>query len=161
MCTFTHAHTCRMCNTYGFSTATIISWTHLKVTLYTHCLLFKDRFKQFCQLLCYIVLLIHAWMSMEYSRNDTERAEPEYLKKYLSQCHSVHHKWQTDWSGTEPEPILWEAGDQPPEPLHDHYTSYHGFSGLWHHATWQVATYIPEVMWCLHLPDRTGNHNSL
>jgi hypothetical protein len=37
----THAHACTqgpICNTYCFSTATIISWTRLNVTLCVHCL---------------------------------------------------------------------------------------------------------------------------
>jgi hypothetical protein len=25
-------------------------------------------------------------------------------------CHFLHHKFHMDWSGTEPEPVRWEAG---------------------------------------------------
>ena len=31
-------HKLRMFNTYVFSTATVVTWTHLSVTLYAHCL---------------------------------------------------------------------------------------------------------------------------
>ena len=36
MCTHAHAH--KMCNTYCFATATVVSRTRLSVTLYVHCL---------------------------------------------------------------------------------------------------------------------------
>jgi hypothetical protein len=36
-CTHKHAHT-PICNTYCFSTATMVSWKRLDVTLYVHCL---------------------------------------------------------------------------------------------------------------------------
>jgi hypothetical protein len=37
--THTHTHTrIEMCNTYCFSTATVVSWTRFSVTLYVHCL---------------------------------------------------------------------------------------------------------------------------
>ena len=39
--TFTHAHACThrpICNTYCFSTTTMVPWTRLKVMLYVHCL---------------------------------------------------------------------------------------------------------------------------
>jgi hypothetical protein len=32
-------------------------------------------------------------------------------RKYLSQCHFVHHKSNMDWCGIEPGPPWWEAGD--------------------------------------------------
>jgi hypothetical protein len=35
--THTHTHT-EICNTYRFSTATVVSWTHLSVTVRVHCL---------------------------------------------------------------------------------------------------------------------------
>ena len=34
----THTHTLRICNTYCFSTTTIVARTHLRVTLHIHCL---------------------------------------------------------------------------------------------------------------------------
>ena len=34
----THTHTLRICNTYFFSTAKVVTHTHLIVTLYVHCL---------------------------------------------------------------------------------------------------------------------------
>jgi len=36
--THTHTHTQRLCNAYCFSTATIVAWRSLDVTLYVHCL---------------------------------------------------------------------------------------------------------------------------
>jgi hypothetical protein len=37
--THTHTHTHRICNTYCFSTTTIVTRTRLNVTLYVHCIL--------------------------------------------------------------------------------------------------------------------------
>ena len=41
-------------------------------------------------------------MSIEHKLNDTDRRNPEYPEKTLSQCHFVHHKSHTDRPGTEP-----------------------------------------------------------
>jgi hypothetical protein len=51
---------------------------------------------------CYMLFLINAWLSMEYWRNDTNRAEPENLKKNLSHGHFVHF---------EAEPLQREASN--------------------------------------------------
>jgi len=37
-CTPKSTNTLRICNTYWFSTATLVAWTRLNVTLYVHCL---------------------------------------------------------------------------------------------------------------------------
>jgi hypothetical protein len=38
--------------------------------------------------------------------NDNDSRKPKYSEKYLSQYHFVHHKFQIDWLGVEPEPSL-------------------------------------------------------
>jgi hypothetical protein len=41
-------------------------------------------------------------ISMEYWWNDTERENPRYSDKTLSQCHFGHHKYDMDWHRIEP-----------------------------------------------------------
>jgi len=40
--------------------------------------------------------------SKEHWWNETDRAEPKYSEKNMTQCHFVRHKSQTYWSGIEP-----------------------------------------------------------
>jgi hypothetical protein len=40
------------------------------------------------------------------------------LEKNLSQCNFVHNKLHMDWQGTEPRPLLLQAGNKLPEPWH-------------------------------------------
>ena len=47
---------------------------------------------------------------------NTNKREPKYWDKHLSQCHYLHHKFHMDWAGSELGTRLWRAGDQPHEP---------------------------------------------
>lgn len=37
--------------------------------------------------------------SMEHWWDDTDRAKPKYLDKFMSYCHFTHHSSHTDWPG--------------------------------------------------------------
>jgi hypothetical protein len=49
--------------------------------------------------------------AMEHRGNKIDRGKPKYSGINLSQCHSVYHKSHMDWTGIEPGPPRWEAGD--------------------------------------------------
>jgi hypothetical protein len=36
-------------------------------------------------------------MSMQQWHNDTKRRMPKYTDRHLSQCHSIHQKYHTNW----------------------------------------------------------------
>lgn len=61
---------------------------------------------------------------------NTNKAEPKYWEKHLSQCYYLHHKFHTDRAGSEPGTQQWWASDQP-------------------HAPW----YSPNVTFKLHPQD--------
>jgi hypothetical protein len=47
--------------------------------------------------------------------NDTDSRKPNNLQINLPQCYFIHHKSHMDWPEREPRPLLWVAGDWPPE----------------------------------------------
>jgi hypothetical protein len=66
----------------------------------------------------YTALVVDEWMSMEHWWDDSDRGNPKYWEKNLSQCQFVHHKFHVDCPGIEPGPPLWQAGEWPPVPRH-------------------------------------------
>lgn len=48
---------------------------------------------------------------MQHWWNHTSRRRPKCWQINLSQCHFIHHKTRTDWPGSEPAPLQWQAGD--------------------------------------------------
>jgi hypothetical protein len=51
------------------------------------------------------------YMSTESHSGMILTGETEELGENLSQCHFFHRKYHMDWPGSEPVPLLWEAGD--------------------------------------------------
>ena len=47
---------------------------------------------------------MHTKMSMKYLWSDTEKKNPNYCKKNLSQFHSILHKLHTNSARIKPEP---------------------------------------------------------
>jgi hypothetical protein len=52
--------------------------------------------------LLFIPQMIYECGEQQY--NDTDSEKPKNSKKYLSQCHFVHHKSHKDWRRFEPRP---------------------------------------------------------
>jgi hypothetical protein len=64
--THTHTHTHIICNTYCFSTATMVMWTRLSVTLHVHCLTVFHAFIFFFSLLIYFSLSRWSFLLLLY-----------------------------------------------------------------------------------------------
>jgi hypothetical protein len=48
-------------------------------------------------------------MNKEHWVDDTDRENPKYSEKNLSQCHSIRHKSHVDWRGIETGSLWWQA----------------------------------------------------
>jgi hypothetical protein len=78
--------------------------THRSLKAYCATLVMKTKRKM-------ISFFFSFFQAMEYRWNEIDRGKPKYSVKNLSECHLVHHKSHMDWTGIEPGPPRWEAGD--------------------------------------------------
>ena len=67
----------RMCNTYCFSTETIVSWRRLIVTLYLHCLCYDDM---------YILLVVNEYWFKIYGLCNTLRLRVHLALRHDEWC---------------------------------------------------------------------------
>jgi hypothetical protein len=84
-----YKYTPTICNTYRFSTATVVPWTHLSLMLYIHCLVVSHGIAlvNSCSVKCIVIFTLHFDVEAEvamWSSNLSTKLSHVLVQKFLS-----------------------------------------------------------------------------
>jgi hypothetical protein len=106
--TYGYKHTLRICNTYCFSTATMVAWMRLNVMLYVHCLSFnriyiQDDWKRWTQFRTSVfpelysqLTLLHGCALGERSSCGIWKFRTSSFKCYVDHSHTMYSSGNID-----------------------------------------------------------------